>query len=580
MSLGFSVSELVKVINGAIHLYHRVQEAPSEVEGLYHTVNSCRQYLIQAENSIAKVGDTVNFDQNPLRQIFSKFSVKITEFENFLDPYRDLRDSRLRKLRWTATNNYTQKTKMLREELDELMRHCNYHMSLLHLEVTLNRNGSVTAVSVAAENRATYITQSPDSTPMLPSQAGCTVGSLSPTWDALPGPALGVEYGIGIAHSSSSSTHSARSRFRNSFSFDSQGRARTYSTSDDQTLSIEHPEDQLSPLNGAHRTHQNRYSSSSYSTSPGSSPSIFSQPGQTPRSSYSSINTNGLYHTRQTSYTTLSTSQSPSQNDTEDYTIGLCGELQTLELEPNTARKSTFQSPVPAYSSKQVDFEDSVKVWYKAQGTYYSFEITSVEVQRWTTNNEVKTNILSTGTQPIHDYLWHSASRSNSLPFLEHREIIDRFCARDPNIREVVKFAPNPEEHAQYSFSNKIDAWAFLNACTNQTLKASVDVDKVKSDCTHGNAEEMGAGTLQIWETESEEREFKMFRNKITGKMQKVVTIQLEELRNPVKDKSGKKTKVEFLNKSKGLGREMGYLKISFSRAKDQTTFWKEANWR
>jgi hypothetical protein len=149
---------------------------------------------------------------------------------------------------------------------------------------------------------------------------------------------------------------------------------------------------------------------------------------------------------------------------------------------------------------------NSCSLWYNRGGRLYQITIESIEIRRTSFFDGAERVALvakSANNQEILDNLWTSSLRTNASPFLAHREVVEAFKNKDPNIKSIIKFAPHPSRHPCYSFSSEEDARGILSAIVGGTLRHSIDVDSIKSDMTHGNAFESACETLQVWDVPS-----------------------------------------------------------------------------
>ena len=167
--------------------------------------------------------------------------------------------------------------------------------------------------------------------------------------------------------------------------------------------------------------------------------------------------------------------------------------------------------------------EGTCKLWHRqGTSTLRQIDIARTEIRRdvQQSNGRSDFGVTIVSTTPtgheIKDPLWIPAKGFNSSPFLEHVDVIHQFQKNDPNVRFIVRFAPNANVHPQYSFTSREDCWDFMQAITEKTLCASIDVETVKSAATHASAVEAGTETLQIWEDrQNNRRTVKIFRNNL-----------------------------------------------------------------
>jgi hypothetical protein len=184
----------------------------------------------------------------------------------------------------------------------------------------------------------------------------------------------------------------------------------------------------------------------------------------------------------------------------------------------------------------------------------------------------------TTSGKDIVDNLWTSALGTKSSPFLENAEIVAAFRKRDRNIKYVVRFAPNTDHHARYSFDTREECWDFMEAIMNKKLAASVDVESIKSACTHSNSVESGCETIQVWEDQRipNKQMVKFFRNKNSSAMN-VVEFDSNSLMAPEKERRTGKLTFVFRDVQEGPTRDMKYLKIAFSTEESKQEFLREA---
>jgi hypothetical protein len=179
--------------------------------------------------------------------------------------------------------------------------------------------------------------------------------------------------------------------------------------------------------------------------------------------------------------------------------------------------------------------------------------------------------------QEVLDDLWIPQDGMNSSPFLENSDVASTFRQRDKNANFVVCFAPNTSVHPQYSFTNKEDCWDFMQAIADKTLCASIDVESIKSACTHGNSVESGCETLQVWEDPIFTlRTVKFFRNKNLYAKPRLVEFNVNCFRFPdnLEKRTGKLI-VNFRDSIDGTSptKEMRYLKIAFRNLDSEEEF-------
>jgi hypothetical protein len=220
-------------------------------------------------------------------------------------------------------------------------------------------------------------------------------------------------------------------------------------------------------------------------------------------------------------------------------------------------------------ASKDRTFQEgTTKIWFQKGPQLQLLPIEHIEVRRIDRIKGEGIVIVSktSSGQEVLDDLWMQSLEINSSPFLENTEVVSAFRYREQSANFVVCIAPHPEHHPQYSFSTKDDCWDFMQAITNKTLRASLDVESIKSACTHGNTAEGGCETIQVWEDSAiNMKTVKFFRNKNTHAKQKVIEVSVNCLRFPRKERGTGKVVVEFRDARDGPTNEMKYLKIGFS---------------
>lgn len=183
--------------------------------------------------------------------------------------------------------------------------------------------------------------------------------------------------------------------------------------------------------------------------------------------------------------------------------------------------------------------------------------------------------------QEIPDRLFMPTLGVNSSPFLEHMEVVHAFQRHDPHAHFIVRFAPNPAQHPQYSFSNQDACWEFLQSITEKFLCASVDIESIKSAVTHGNTTESGVATLQVWEDrQTSRRSIQFFRNKNSHARQRVIEIDVENLMPPRLEKKTGKMIIELRHQEDPSTKELKYLKIDFSSPDFQERFLCEGRFK
>lgn len=228
-------------------------------------------------------------------------------------------------------------------------------------------------------------------------------------------------------------------------------------------------------------------------------------------------------------------------------------------------------------ASKNRSFEEgSTKIWIHKGSQLQILPIEHIEVRRLDRIKGQGIVIVSKtqSGQDVLDDLWMPSLGTNSCPFLENAEVASTFQRRDRSANFVVCFAPHPEHHPQYSFSTREDCWDFMQAIADKALCASLDVESIKSACTHGHAAEGGCATIQVWEDDAlGMKTIKIFRNKNELAKQKVVEINVNCLRCPKKERGTGKLVVDFRDAKDGLTSEMKYLKIGFSNTDAEEGF-------
>jgi hypothetical protein len=230
-------------------------------------------------------------------------------------------------------------------------------------------------------------------------------------------------------------------------------------------------------------------------------------------------------------------------------------------------------------------YEDgSCKIWHRqGSSSLRQIDIARTEIRRdvQQSNGKHGFGVIIVSTTPLHhdikDPLWMPNLGTNSSPFLEHVDIVQQFQKVDKNINFIVRFAPNANRHPQYSFTNREDCWDFMQAITEKTLCASIDVESIKSAATHASAYEAGTETIQIWEDrQTHKRTVKFFRNKNEQARDRVVELDIGWFRQPQKERRTQKLLIEFRDSGDPLAREMRYLKIVFSNTDAEQGFLAE----
>ncbi|TID26858.1 hypothetical protein E2P81_ATG01320 [Venturia nashicola] len=227
--------------------------------------------------------------------------------------------------------------------------------------------------------------------------------------------------------------------------------------------------------------------------------------------------------------------------------------------------------------------EGTTKVWFRKGSQLQILPIQHIEVRRLDRIRGEGIVVVSKtpSGQDVLDDLWMPSLGTNSCPFLENAEVASTFQRRDKSANFVVCFAPHPEHHPQYSFSSRDDCWDFMQAIADKSLCASLDVESIKSACTHGHAAEGGCATIQVWEDDALGlKTIKLFRNKNELAKQKVIDINVNCLRMPKKEKGTGKLVVDFRDSKDGFTSEMKYLKIGFSNADAEEGFLCQVGFR
>jgi hypothetical protein len=224
--------------------------------------------------------------------------------------------------------------------------------------------------------------------------------------------------------------------------------------------------------------------------------------------------------------------------------------------------------------SKNRTFEEgTTKLWHVRGKSMIQLPIEHIEIRRVdrSTGEGIVIACRTESGQEILDDLWMTQTGTNSSPFLENSDIVKTFRHKDKNANFVVCFAPNPSIHPQYSFATKEDCWDFMQAIVDKTLCASVDVESIKSACTHGNSVESGCETLQVWEDPIfAMRTVKFYRNKNLYAKPRLVEFNVNCFRFP--DNLEKRTGKLVIYFRDGLDtesptKEMRYLKLAFGSA-------------
>jgi hypothetical protein len=249
----------------------------------------------------------------------------------------------------------------------------------------------------------------------------------------------------------------------------------------------------------------------------------------------------------------------------------------------NSIHSSAREGSIFSTSSTDRMYEDGAcKVWYHSGGKALAqLSIAHIEVKRALVPSGACISVYArmSDSKIVRDDLWMSGLRTNASPFFEHIEIVNAMRQyHDPTIACVIKFAPNPADHPQYSFAAIQDGWEFVQHVTGKTLICSVNVASIKSACTHGNHVESGTDTIQVWEEEAEpgrmrSRTVKFFRNKNPSVIHQVVEFNCNALRPPEQDHRCGKVTFRFRDMRDGNVKDMRYIKIAFLNNEDKETF-------
>jgi hypothetical protein len=249
----------------------------------------------------------------------------------------------------------------------------------------------------------------------------------------------------------------------------------------------------------------------------------------------------------------------------------------------------TREGSIFSISSRDRMYEEgSCKLWHRQSGnTLARIEIARTEIRHdvQQSNGKYGFGVIIVSTTPlgqeIPDPLWIPATGVNSSPFLEHMEIVQAFQKNDPTVNFIVRFAPNANKHPQYSFTNREDCWDFLQAITEKALRASIDIESIKTATTHATAVESGTETIQIWEDRhTNKRTVKFFRNKNEYARPSVVELDLGLLKQPHRERRTGKYVIELRDSGEPLARELRYLKIAFSNPDAEEGFMHECGFR
>jgi hypothetical protein len=252
-----------------------------------------------------------------------------------------------------------------------------------------------------------------------------------------------------------------------------------------------------------------------------------------------------------------------------DFSSNSSGSIRSLPL-------SREGSVFSANSQNRVFQAGSTKLWHSQGRSVTSLSIEHIEVRR---NDRVSGEGIAIvcrtdSGQDVIDDLWMASAGTNSTPFIENSEIAKEYRQRDPNVKFVVAFAPNPKHHPQYSFSTKEDCWDFMQAITDKILCASIDVESIKSACTHGNSVESSCQTLQIWDDAIfSVRTVRFFRNKNESAKPRIVEVNVNCFRCPDDGKRTRKLTVWLRDALESSTKDMKYLKLIFSTADGEEEF-------
>jgi hypothetical protein len=249
---------------------------------------------------------------------------------------------------------------------------------------------------------------------------------------------------------------------------------------------------------------------------------------------------------------------------------------------------SVREGSIRSTASRDRMYEDSAcKLWYRDGTRQSHLNIAHIEVVRSpspaspTPSGDcisIYARIADSSNSIIRDDLWMARAGKNAAPFFENAEIVSVMRAtQDKTIACVVKFAPNPADHPQYSFKSLQDGWEFMQYVAGKTLCCSVNVATV-------NSEESGTETIQIWENNLDDadasvgsrprtRTVKFFRNKNPARPQQVIEFDCNTLRPPDVDARSGKVAFRFRDVREGVIKEMKYLKITFPGEEDRIEF-------
>ncbi|KAF2429321.1 hypothetical protein EJ08DRAFT_680069 [Tothia fuscella] len=253
-----------------------------------------------------------------------------------------------------------------------------------------------------------------------------------------------------------------------------------------------------------------------------------------------------------------------------DLSSSSSGSIRSLPL---SSREGSVYS---ANSQRRVFQTGSTRLWHTQGRSIKSFTIEHIEIRR---NDRVSGEGIAVvcrteSGQDVVDDLWMASSGMNSTPFIENSDIANEYQRREKSAKFVVSFAPNPKHHPQYSFSTKEDCWDFVQAITDKILLASIDVESIKSACTHGNSVETSCQTVQIWDDSMFSlRTVRFFRNKNENAQPRIVELNVNEFRCPDDGKRSGKLTVWLRDALEGPGKDLKYLKIVFSSGDQEEEF-------
>jgi hypothetical protein len=259
---------------------------------------------------------------------------------------------------------------------------------------------------------------------------------------------------------------------------------------------------------------------------------------------------------------------------------------------------SVREGSIVSTASRDRMYEDGAcKIWYRDGTRLAQLSVSHIEVVRasappsaGSSNDSISiyARMSDSTNNIIRDDLWIAKIGKNAAPFFENAEIVDVMRSTlDKTIACVVKFAPNPADHPQYSFKSLQDGWEFMQYVAGKTLCCSVNVATIKSACTHGNSVESGTETIQIWENSPDDadgpvgnrprsRMVKFFRNKNPTVQQQVIEFDCNTLRPPDVEARSGKVSFRFRDVREGVIKDMKYLKIIFTGEEDRIDFLHE----